>query len=373
VVDETRLAANLDVLDFVQRRCGVKILLALKGFAMFSVFPLLRNVLYGTSASSPYEARLGREEFGGEVHCFAAGYTDRDMEDLVSLADHLIFNSFTQYRRFRPMMDRAAREGRHISRGIRINPEHSEGTVSLYNPCAPGSRLGVRPDAFAREAASGGMDGIDGLHFHTLCQQNSDALERTLAAVERAFGGYMEGISWINFGGGHHITRPDYDVERLCRLIETFRKRRSGLSVYLEPGEAVALNAGILKSTVLDLVAADMPIAVLDCSTPAHMPDVLEMPYRPDVLGAGFPGEKAWTCRLAGKSCLAGDVMGEYSFDMPLKEGDSLLFLDMAHYSMVKTTTFNGLTLPAIARITPDGRVVPVKIFRYEDFKERLS
>lgn len=373
VVDEARLAANLAILDSVQRRTGAEILLALKGFAMFSVFPLLRGTLRGTCASSPHEARMGCEEFGGLVHTFAAGYSEQDIRDILPVTDHLVFNSFAQYRKFRPMADAERAKGRKLDYGMRINPEHSEDAVAIYNPCAPGSRLGVRPGAFAQAAAAGGLEGISGLHFHTLCQQNSDALERTLAAVEHHFGRYMDGLSWVNFGGGHHITREDYDVERLCRVIEDFRSRHRGITVYLEPGEAVALNTGVLKSTVLDVTMADMPIAILDTSAATHMPDVLEMPYRPDIVGAGLPGEKAWTCRLAGKSCLSGDVIGEYSFDAPLKDGDTLLFLDMAHYSMVKTTTFNGLELPAIARVPLDGKPVLVKRFGYEDFKERLS
>lgn len=370
VVDEARLAANLAVLDGVQRRTGAKILLALKGFAMFSAFPLLNKVLHGTCASSPHEARLGREEFGGEVHVFAAGYSDEDMRELAVVADHIVFNSFAQRDRFlEPARAMAAACGRSIKFGLRINPEHSEGATPLYDPCSPGSRLGIRRSAFTGQ----NLDGVSGLHFHTLCEQDAAPLARTLAAVEEKFGRFLPGMRWLNMGGGHHITRPGYDIDLLCRCI-THVREAYGLDVYVEPGEAVALNAGVLVSTVLDVIEADMPVAVLDTSAAAHMPDVLEMPYRPGVIGAGEPGEKAWTCRLAGKSCLAGDVIGEYSFAAPLRPGDRLIFLDMAHYSMVKTTTFNGLGLPAIALADSRSHALRmVRRFGYEDFKTRLS
>lgn len=370
VVDEARLAANLTVLDDVQRRTGAKILLALKGFAMFSVFPQLKAVLHGVCASSPHEARLGREEFGREVHAFAAAYSDEDMREIAAVADHIVFNSFAQRDRFlEPAREMAARAGRTVEFGLRINPEHSEGAVPIYDPCSTGSRLGIRRAAFEGQ----NLDGISGLHFHTLCEQDAAPLARTLAAVEKKFGQFLPGLRWLNMGGGHHITRPGYDIDLLCRCI-THVRETYGLDVYLEPGEAVALNAGVLVSTVLDVIEADMPVAVLDASAAAHMPDVLEMPYRPGVIGAGEPGEKVWTCRLAGKSCLAGDVIGEYSFAAPLRPGDRLIFLDMAHYSMVKTNTFNGLGLPGIALTDSRTRALRmVRRFGYEDFKMRLS
>lgn len=369
VVDEERLLANLRVLETVQQRTGAKILLALKGFAMFSTFGLLRQVLHGACASSPHEARLAREEFGKEVHAFAAAYSDADMAELVALADHIVFNSFAAWHRFAPMVRTARQQGRTIECGLRINPEHSEGAVSIYNPCAPGSRLGIRRDAFTGQS----LEGIDGLHFHTLCEQDAAPLARTLEVVERNFKEFFPTLKWLNFGGGHHITRPGYDLDLLCQCI-TRVQERYGLQVYLEPGEAVALNTGVLVATVLDVVEADMPIALLDTSAPAHMPDVLEMPYRPEVVNAGLPQERAWTCRLAGKSCLAGDVIGEYSFDAPLNIGDKLIFLDMAHYSMVKTNTFNGLGLPAIALAEQGTHALRmVRQFGYEDFKNRLS
>ena len=383
VVDEAKLRANVAVLDAIQRRTGAKILLALKGFAMWSVFGALSRAkgsgpLYGCCASSPDEARLAREEFGGEVHTFAAGYSEADLKALLPLTDHLVFNSFPQWRRYKPLVEahNATRAGQaggapsHPVRcGIRINPEHSEGAAAIYNPCAPASRLGVRARHFEPES----LDGISGLHFHTLCEQNADALERTLDAVEAHFGAHLAQMDWVNFGGGHHITRPDYDRDRLCRCIERIRDRY-GVQVYLEPGEAVALDAGALVATVLDVVEADMPVAILDTSAATHMPDVLEMPYRPPVVGAALPGEKAWTCRLAGKSCLAGDQIGEYAFDAPLSPGDRVIFTDMAIYSMVKTTTFNGLRLPDIYRWDSETDALHlVRRFGYEDFKTRLS
>ena len=370
VVDTDRLLINLAVLASVQERSGAKILLALKGFAMFSTFPLLGRVLHGVCASSPHEARLGREEFGKEVHAFAAAYSNDDMREIASLADHIVFNSFAQRDRFlEPAKAMAAKAGRDISFGLRVNPEHSEGAVPIYDPCDPGSRLGIRRSAFAGQS----LDGISGLHFHTLCEQDAAPLSRTLAVVEEKFGEFLPHMQWLNMGGGHHITRPGYDIDLLCRCI-THVRETYGLEVYLEPGEAVALNTGVLVSTVLDVIEADMPVVLLDSSAAAHMPDVLEMPYRPGVIGAGEVGEKAWTCRLAGKSCLAGDVMGEYSFDEPLRAGDRLIFLDMAHYSMVKTNTFNGLGLPGIALVENAGRDFRmVRRFGYEEFKTRLS
>ena len=366
VVDESLIEKNLRILNVLQKRTGAKILLALKGFAMFSLFPLIRTVLDGICASGLHEARLGHEEFGKQVHVFSPAYADSEMEALLEYVDHVIFNSFNQYRRFRSLILAASRT---IQMGIRINPEHSEGTVAIYDPCSVGSRLGVRMEQFEPDLP----DGITGLHFHTLCQQNADALDRTLQVVEQKFGKYIRQMNWLNIGGGHHITRHDYDIDLLCRCIDRVT-REYKVQVYLEPGEAVALNAGILVTTVLDIVTADMPVAILDTSATCHMPDVLEMPYRPEIIGAGLPGQKKWTCRLAGKSCLAGDVIGEYSFDSPLNTGDRLAFLDMAIYSMVKTTTFNGVKLPSIARYRPESdQLTVIRRFGYEDYKTRLS
>lgn len=370
VVDEGLLERNLDILADIKRRTGCRILLALKCFAMHSVFPQLRRVLDGTCASSPHEARLGREEFGGEVHTFAAAYSEEDVRDLAATTDHLVFNSFRQFDRFRaPAKARAESLGRRLRFGLRINPEHSEGAVAIYDPCAPGSRLGIRRRDFREQ----GLELISGLHWHNLCEQNADCLERTIGAVERSFGPFLARMDYINFGGGHHITRADYDRDLLVRLVNDFQQRW-GVQVYLEPGEAVALNCGFLVTTVLDIVRADGDIAIIDASVPAHMPDVLEMPYRPHIIGSGQPGEKSYTCRIGGLSCLAGDVAGDYSFDRPLQIGQRLLFTDMAIYTMVKTTTFNGVQLPAIIRCgAGNGELRVVRTFAYEDFKTRLS
>jgi len=366
VVCDEALEKNRAVLESVKRETGCRILLALKAFAMYSVFPLLREKLDGTCASSPFEARLGREMFGGEVHAFAAAYSETSLEDVLRYSDHVIFNSFAQWRRFRPLIEQS---GKRIECGLRVNPEHSESPAAMYDPSAPGSRLGIRREQFAGES----LDGISGLHFHTLCEQNADALERTLAAFEERFADLIPGLSWLNFGGGHHITRDDYDIERLCRLVRGV-KDRYGVEVYLEPGEAVALNAGVLVATVLDIVHNTLPIAILDTSAATHMPDVLEMPYRPGVFGAGLPGEKPHTFRLAGPSCLAGDVIGDYAFDAPLEVGSKLVFLDMAHYTMVKTTTFNGINLPVIVRFNAAADTyTTVREFGYTDFISRLS
>lgn len=366
VVDEAALTRNLEILAGVRERSGARVLLALKAFAMFDQFPLIRRYLDGTCASGLYEARLGREEFGKEVHTFCPAYTEEDFGDILALSDHVIFNSFSQWRRFKP----AASENVPSCRfGLRINPEHSEAEVALYDPCAPKSRLGVRRSDFEGQD----LFGLSGLHFHALCEQNADALERTLAAVEKRFGDLLPGLEWVNFGGGHHITRSDYDRDLLCRLVSRFRETY-GVEVYLEPGEAVALNAGVLVASVQDVVRNDADIAILDVSATCHMPDVLEMPYRPEIAGGGMPGEKKHTYRLAGPSCLAGDVIGDYSFDRPLEVGDRLLFMDMGHYTMVKTTMFNGVKHPGIAAWSPEaGEVRVVRRFTYEDFRSRLG
>lgn len=367
VVDDALLRRNLELLGEVQARSGAKILLALKGFALWDAFPLVRQYLVGTTASGQDEARLGAETFGGEVHCYSPAFTEAEMTEVLRYADHLSFNSPRQWQHFR---ERVAAAPRTISCGLRVNPEYSEGKVALYDPCAPGSRLGTR----AVDLAGVDLEGLEGLHFHTLCEQNSDALEHTLAAFESKFGQHLAGLSWVNFGGGHHITRDDYDVERLVRVIRDFRARHPHLSVYLEPGEAIALNTGFLVCSVLDIVDNDGPIAILDTSATAHMPDVLEMPYRPEIIGAGEPGEKAHSYRLGGLTCLAGDMVGEYSFDRPLSIGDRLVFTDMAHYTMVKTTTFNGIRLPSICRVDETSRQVhTVRSFGYVDYMQRLS
>lgn len=365
VVDERLVRRNLGILKDVSERAGCRILLAQKAFSMFSLYPLLwEGGLAGTAASGLYEARLGREEMGGEVHVFSPAYREEEFDAIAEIADHVVFNSFAQWRRFGPCAVAAG-----CSCGLRLNPECStqEGHA-IYDPCAPGSRLGVTAANFEPEA----LAGIEGFHFHTLCEQDSDALEKTLDALEETFGAYLARVKWINFGGGHHITREGYDIERLIRLIARVRARY-GVEVYLEPGEAVVLNAGYLVCSVLDTLRNGVDIAILDASAACHMPDVLEMPYRPPLLNAGLPGERAHTYRLAGPTCLAGDVIGDYSFDAPLKAGDRLAFGDMALYTMVKNNTFNGMPLPAIAVIGEDGALRVVKRFDYEDFKGRLS
>lgn len=364
MVDEALVRKNCGVLASVKERTGCKILLALKGFAMWPLFPLIREYLDGVCASAPWEARLGREEFGKEVHAYAAAYSAADFAELLTLCNEIDFNSFAQLERFRTAGGSPAPKF-----GLRINPECSTqgGEHEIYDPCAPRSRLGIRRADFEGQS----LDGISGLHFHTLCEQNAYALETTLKVVEEQFGEFLPQMEWVNFGGGHHITRDDYDIDLLCQLINDF-KAKYNVQVILEPGEAVALNAGVLVASVLDITDNEGSIAILDVSCTCHMPDVLEMPYRPEIEGAGLPGEKAHTYRLAGLSCLAGDVIGDYSFDEPLKVSDQLVFQDMAHYSMVKTTFFNGIQHPSIA-IKRGGKIEIVREFSYEDYKNRLS
>jgi len=367
VVFEEALEHNLAILQRVMDDTGARILLALKGFAMHHCFPLLSKTLMGTCASGPHEAMLGRETFPGEVHAFAAAFSESDLRETAPISDHLVFNSISQWRRFGSL---AKQLNPKLEFGLRCNPEHRETEVEIYDPCGAGSRLGIVSDEFDPSA----LDGISGLHFHTLCQKNADALERTLAVFEEKFGQYLSRMKWVNFGGGHHITRPDYDIARLIRIIQRFRARHPHLTIYLEPGEAVALNAGILVASVLDITRNhEVHNAILDTSATCHMPDVLEMPYRPEIIGAALPGEKPHCYRLGGLSCLAGDIIGDYSFDRPLAIGDLLVFLDMAIYSMVKTNTFNGVKLPAIYYGRKDGGIELVKKFGYEDFKGRLS
>ena len=364
LVDEKRLIQNLELLKKVEEEGPCRILLAQKAFSMFSVYPLIRKYLVGSTASGLYEARLGKEEFGGETHVFSPAYREDEFEELLTYADHLVFNSPSQLRKYSP---RARALGKET--GLRINPECStqEGHA-IYDPCAPGSRLGTTLEQFEEEL----LPLLDGLHFHTLCEQDSDDLETTAEVFEKKFGKYLYQMKWVNFGGGHHITRKDYDVERLLRIVRHFHETY-GVTVYLEPGEAVVLNAGYLVTSVLETLYTGMDLAILDTSAACHMPDVLEMPYRPPLKNSGEPGEKSYTYRLGGPTCLAGDVIGDYSFDMPLKEGDRLVFEDMALYTMVKTNTFNGMPLPSIALRHVDGSKEVIRSFGYEDFKKRLS
>ena len=364
LVDEERLVKNLELLKEIQKETGCRILLAQKAFSGFFAYPLMRRYLAGTTASGLCEARLGKEEFGGETHVFSPAYREDEFEELLSYADHFVFNSPAQLRRY---AGRAKQAGKSV--GLRVNPECStqEGHA-IYDPCAPGSRLGTVKEQFDEEL----LPLLDGLHFHTLCEQNSDDLETTAQAFEEKFGRYLGQMKWVNFGGGHHITREDYDVERLKKIIRHFREQYD-VEVYLEPGEAVVLNAGFLVSSVLETMKNGMDIAILDTSAACHMPDVLEMPYRPPVLSSGMPGEKEYTYRLAGPTCLAGDVIGDYSFDHPLEEGEQVVFGDMALYTMVKTNTFNGMLLPSIVWKNRDGEEILIKEFGYEDFKGRLG
>lgn len=368
LIDLGLLRKNLQTLAGVQERTGCRILLALKGFAAWSTFGLCRQYLAGAAASSLHEAKLAREYFDKEVHLCAPAYRDDEMDDYLAIVDHIVFNSFSQWQRHK---SKIAAAGRRVECGLRVNPMHSEVKTKIYDPCAPGSRLGILPEFFKGQS----LEGIHGLHFHTLCELNADSLARTLPAVEKHFGHAIRTMEWINFGGGHHITRPDYDIDLLCRLINDFYARYPNLkTIYLEPGEAIALNTGVLIATVLDIVHNAMDIAILDTSASAHMPDVLEMPYRPHVAGADLPGKKPYTYRLAGPTCLAGDVIGDYSFDAPLAVGDKLVFGDMAHYTMVKNTMFNGINLPDIVLYDPDTDAYRIqRHFTYADFKSRLS
>lgn len=366
VVDLGRLRHNLEILDQVQKRSGAKILMALKAFALWKVFPLIRETLHGVCASSPWEARLGHEEFGREVHSFAAAFKESDIVELLGISNHLVFNSFDQLERFRPLWEK---QQSRVSIGLRINPEHSEGHTALYDPCAAGSRLGIRREEFEGKS----LKGVDGLHFHTLCEQLFEPLARTAKVVEDKFGAFLPQMKWLNFGGGHHITREGYDIDGLVELIKYFQDKY-GVQVYLEPGEAIAIGTGLLVGEVLDVVHNQVDTAILDISATCHMPDVLEMPYRPEVFAGFDAGEKACTYRLGGASCLAGDVIGDWSFDQPLYPGKRLAFLDMSHYTMVKTTTFNGIQHPHICTFEPvTGELKVVRSFGYEDFKNRLA
>ncbi|ADM69477.1 carboxynorspermidine decarboxylase [Paenibacillus peoriae] len=366
LVDERLLVKNLEVLNSVQERTGCSILLALKGFSMFSTFPLVGKYLKGVTSSSLFEARLGREKMDKEVHVYAPAYVDSEFDELLEYVDHIVFNSFDQLKRYKSRVQGVT--SKKIDIGIRVNPEYSEIETPLYDPCYNNSRMGVTLANFRPED----LDGVDGIHFHTMCEQNSDTLERTIKVVDEKFGPYIKNMKWLNFGGGHHITREDYDLDTLVRCIQYFQDKY-GVQVYLEPGEAIALNTGYLVATVLDTMKNGMDIAILDTSAECHMPDVLAMPYRPNIIDAGKPGEYAYTYRLGGLTCLAGDVIGDYSFKEPLKPGDKLVFCDMAHYTMVKNHMFNGVNLPAIASYNDEEGIKVIRQFSYEDFSSRLS
>ena len=376
LVDERLLKRNLKILKDVKDRTGCKILLAQKGFSMFYFYPLIGHYLDGTTASSLFEAKLGYEEMEKkftkkelETHIFNPSYRDDEFDEILDITNHIVFNSFAQWNKFKGrVQEKIKATGKHISCGLRVNPEFSEVETEIYNPAGRYSRFGVTIENFKEDE----LEGLEGLHFHALCEQNSDALENVLKVFEEKFGKYLHGMKWVNFGGGHHVTRKDYDVEKLIKCINHI-KETYNVQVYLEPGEAVALNTGFLVSEVLDITKNEMDILLLDTSASCHMPDVIEMPYRPFIFGSGLPNEKKYTYRLGGPTCLAGDIVGDYSFDEPVKVGDKLIFTDMAHYSMVKTNTFNGINLPSIAVYTEKDGLKVIRTFKYEEFKNRLS
>jgi len=368
--EEELLERNLKILDDVQQRSGAKIILALKGFAMWSTFDLVSRYLKGCTASGLYEARLAREEFckfnpNAEVHTYSPAFKEDEIEQIARISDHIVFNSPSQLHRY---AKRVKEVNPNIEISLRLNPEVSASPVDIYNPCGLYSRLGTTIENFDESV----LEHLDGLNFHALCEQGADELEEVLTAFEKNFSKYFKNLKYINFGGGHHITKKGYDVEKLIRLITAFRQTY-GVEVYLEPGEAVGWETGSLVATVLDIFENGMNVAILDTSAEAHMPDTLAMPYRAEVRGAGKAGEKKYTYRLGGNTCLAGDIMGDYSFDKPLKVGDRVIFEDQIHYTFVKNTTFNGIKLPSLAIKRSDGSVELVKEFGYEDYRDRLS
>jgi len=370
LLEEQLLEKNLKTLAHIKEQTGVKILLALKGYALWQSFPMVSKYLDGCCASGLYEAKLSNEKFGKELHTYSPAFKKDDIEEIAKISQHLVFNSPSQFERFFAL---AKSYNPALSLGLRVNPEYSESPVELYNPCGLYSRLGTTVKNFNKLLKSEIINEIDGLHFHALCEQDSLALENVLKAFEAKFAGYLSSMKWVNFGGGHHITRKGYDIEKLISIIKKFQKSYPHLQIYLEPGEAVGWETGTLVTTVLDIVHNGIDIAILDTSAEAHMPDTIIMPYRANVRNSAKAGEKKYTYRLAGNSCLAGDIMGDYSFDKALKIGDQVIFEDQMHYTMVKATTFNGVPLPSIAIKRLDGRVEVLREFGYEDFKNRLS
>jgi len=365
ICEEKLLEKNLIILDDIQKQSGVKIILALKGFAMWSTFELVSKYLKGCTASGLHEAQLAKECFNGEVHTYSPAYKEEDIKEIAKISNHIVFNSPNQLFKYKDIVKNINPK---ISLSLRINPEVSASPKDIYNPCGLYSRLGTTLDNFDEDV----LEYIDGLNFHALCEQDVDALEDVLIVFEKNFSKYFNKLKYINFGGGHHITKKDYDVEKLINIIKTFREKYN-LEVYLEPGEAVAWETGYLVSTVLDIVDNGMKVAILDTSAEAHMPDTLAMPYRADVRGGGEIGKKKYTYRLGGNTCLAGDIMGDYSFDKHLRVGDKVIFEDQIHYTFVKSTTFNGIKLPSLAILRKSGELEIVKEFGYEDYKGRLS
>lgn len=366
ICQETLLEKNLQLLDRVQKESGAKVILALKGFAMWSTFDLVGHHLQGCTASGLHEAKLAREKMNKEVHTYSPAFKEDEIDEIARISNDIVFNSPAQFHRY---YDRVKAINPNITVSLRVNPEYSSSPVDLYNPCGIYSRLGTTIANFDESL----LDKLDGLNFHALCEQNVDALEGVLEAFEAKFGSYIDGLKYVNFGGGHHITRVDYDVDRLIEVICAFKARHNDITVYLEPGEAVGWQTGPLVASVLDIIHNGMDIAILDTSAEAHMPDTLAMPYRAMIRGSGEAGEKAHTYRLGGNTCLAGDIMGDYSFDAPLRVGDKIIFEDQIHYTFVKNTTFNGVKLPSIALWTKDNQLKIVREFGYEDYKNRLS
>jgi len=365
LLQESRLLENLTLIETIKKQSGARVLLALKGYALWKSFDTIRPYLEGCCASGLYEAKLAAETFGKEVHTYSPAFKAEEIEEIARLSHHLVFNTPVEFKRFAA---KAKKANPQISLGLRINPEYSASPKEIYNPCGTYSRLGTTLENFDESL----LDSLDGLHFHALCEQDSDALEAVLENFETKFGNHISRMQWINFGGGHHITRKGYDTEKLISLIKNFREKY-GVAVYLEPGEAIGWETGVLIATVLDIVHNGIDIAILDTSAEAHMPDTIIMPYRAEVRGASEAGKKRYTYRLAGNTCLAGDIMGDYSFDAPLKIGDKIIFEDQMHYTMVKATTFNGIKLPSIAIERTNGHIEVVREFGYEDFKGRLS
>jgi len=367
LVSLEKLEKNLKILNQVEKRTGARILMALKSFSMYSTFPLIKRYLSGSEASSVNEARLGYEKFGKELHIFSPSYTDSNIKEYIKYGDHIVFNSFSQWNKFKKKIHNSTRK---ISCGMRVNVEHSEVDTPMYDPSSPDSHFGVTLNNFENE----NIKGLEGLHFHNLCELNADALERTLKVFDKKFGKYLPQMKWVNFGGGHHITRGDYNVDLLCKLIIDFKSKYPNLKVYLEPGEAIALNAGVLVGEVVDIFKNNKNIVVLDVSATTHMPDVLEMPYLPTIFGGVVAKvDTLDNYRLVGPSCLTGDVIGEYSFVKSLEIGQKIIFMNMAIYTMVKNNTFNGVNLPNIATLDKKGRIKIIKKFGYTDFKNRLS